>query len=101
MQVLGLDSKVGSAPNKERLAYVCSHFFAHARPVLLVSHAGGNWQFLCGAVHTDEVPRVIGINHVFEQDSTLTEVMDLPADWEAERAAADGAWTRTEVGASS
>src|SRR4051812_23851699 len=32
-------------------AYVCVHVFDSSRPILLVSRSGGDWSFLCGAVH--------------------------------------------------
>lgn len=79
-------------------AYVCSHVFENTRPVLLVSRAGGDWQCLCGGDHdSDEVPNVVGLNHLMERDSTLAELQDLPDEWEAERASAGDAWTRTRI----
>ncbi|HMF88855.1 MAG TPA: hypothetical protein VK575_12315 [Gemmatimonadaceae bacterium] len=60
----------------EVAAYVCSHVFEHERPILLVIHDEGDWQFLCGGVHEDaETPRVIGLNHLVETDPTLREVL--------------------------
>lgn len=80
-------------------AYVCTHVFDDSVPVLLVSRPEGDWCFLCGAVHSDSPSeyRVVGIGHLFDRDSTLKEVEDLPADWEAERSAPGGVWLRTRL----
>ena len=82
--------------NAEIPAYVCSHIFRGLRPVLLVSREGGDWQFLCAGTHEDdEIPRVAGLNHLFEQDPTLEELRDLPEGWEAERTNEQSHWIRT------
>jgi hypothetical protein len=82
-------------PEKETAAYVCGHIFDATRPVLLVSHEDGDWQFLCGGPHeADEKPRVIGLNHLIESDKTIGEVLDLPSDWDAERSEVNAPWTR-------
>src|SRR5216683_3524517 len=68
-------------------AYVCIHVCDDTRPVLLVSRAGGPWCFLCGDVHPQDPSsyRVVGIGHLLRRDHSLSELVDLPADWEAER----------------
>ena len=82
----------------EVAAYVCSHVFEHKRPVLLVARDDGDWQFLCRDSHApDELPRVIGLNHLVDDDPSLRQVLDLPVDWEAERAFVGGPWTRRTV----
>jgi hypothetical protein len=79
-------------------AFVCSHVFENTRPVLLVSRAGDDWQLLCGGDHeTDEVPRVVGLNHLLQRDPTLAEVLDLPANWEAERDHVGSLWQRSKA----
>lgn len=81
----------------EQPAYVCSHVFENSRPVLLVCHDGDDWQFLCGGEHpAEDIPMVIGINHLFDRDPTLLDVMDLANNCEAERSSVDMPWTRTE-----
>ena len=82
----------------ELAVYVCSHVFENSRPVLFVSRADGDWQFLCGGEH-DEVPRVVGLNHVLERDPTLAELQDLPDEWEADRVGPAAPWRRTKPGA--
>jgi len=82
----------------EIAAYVCSHVSDNSRPVLLVSRAGGDWQCLCGANHdSDEVPNLVGLNHLIERDATLTELKDLPDEWEAERTNPESIWVRTRI----
>jgi hypothetical protein len=80
----------------ETAAFVCSHVFENSRPILLVSRAGGDWQCLCGGGHqAEEKPRVVGLNHLVERDTTLSELQDLPRDWEAQRTAVGKPWIRT------
>lgn len=79
-------------------AYVCSHIFHGTQPILFVSRADGDWQFLCGGIHgQEELPRVIGINHVFKGDETLVALLDLPPEWEAERSSIDSIWIRRHI----
>ena len=82
----------------ETPAFVCSHVCENTRAVLLVSRADSDWQLLCGGNHdTDEVPRVVGLNHLFERDPTLLELQDLPVGWEAERTHVGGEWLRMQI----
>ena len=80
----------------EHAAFVCEHVFDSSRPVLLVSHEGGDWQFLCGSEDHGswEAARVVGIQHLFDRDASLGELFDLPAGWDAERAKGGDAWVR-------
>jgi hypothetical protein len=79
----------------EITAFVCSHIFRNESPILLVSKQDGDWQFLCGAGHAeDAIPHVVGLNHLLGRDSTLTELLDLPDDWEAERTSKGSPWHR-------
>jgi hypothetical protein len=80
-------------------AYVCNHVFDRAFPVMLVSRPDGDWCFLCGQLHDDSAAayKVVGIGHVLEEDSSLTEVTDLESDWEAERSEIGGKWLRTRL----
>jgi hypothetical protein len=82
----------------EIVAYVCSHIFSNTMPILLVSRAEGDWQCLCGQTHSkDEIPKVVGLNHLLERDPSLSQLRDLPVDWEAERASILDQWIRTEL----
>lgn len=77
-------------------AYVCVHIFEDTRPVLLVSRNGGAWSLLCGHEHDDITlgARVVGIGHILDRDPTILPLLDLPAEWEAERETPTGDWVR-------
>jgi hypothetical protein len=80
------------------VAFVCQHVFKRQLPVLLVSREGGDWQFLCGGYHDeDDRPHVAGLNHIIANDPTLSDVCDLPENWEAERSKIGAAWRRSHV----
>lgn len=84
--------------SKEIAVFVCSHIFEKRSPVLLVLHAEGDWQFLCGGAHDDEeIPRVIGLVHLVDEDPSLRSVLDLPVEWEAERVSLTGSWERRPI----
>lgn len=78
-------------------AYVCIHVFEGSSPVKLVSRPDGDWCFLCGEEHDEDASsyRVVGIGHTFDKDPSLTELQDLPEDWEAERENLGAKWLRT------
>jgi hypothetical protein len=82
-------------------AYVCTHIFDKAKPVLLVVHdKDGDWSFVCGDAHEDtaEAYRVVGVGHLTSGDPELNQCADLPAGFEAERSAVGQVWIRTEIG---
>lgn len=84
--------------SKEILAFVCSHVFEKTRPVLFVSRADGDWQLLCGGTHDEaEAPRIVGLNHLLNDDSGLNAILDLPSDWEAERSVQGREWERRPI----
>jgi len=75
--------------------YICSHVFNGERPILFVSHADGDLQFLCGGYdHQPDDIRVVGIEHLVEKDHTILALEDLPQDWEAERKSVTLPWIR-------
>ena len=79
------------------LAFVCSHVFENAKPVLYVSKEDGEWQFLCGENHAEgELPRVVGLGHLLERDSSLFQILDLKDDWDAERRYIGDKWVISE-----
>ncbi len=82
----------------ELACFVCSHVFRAERPILLVCLTDGEWQCLCGGNHPDdEEPHVVGLNHLIERDSSLTEVLDLEEGWEAERNGPNDVWTKRKI----
>lgn len=75
--------------------FICSHIFNNTRPILFVSRAGGDWQFLCGEKHEiNENPKIVSIGHLIEQDPTLNEIANLPVNWEAERTGVGDQWVK-------
>ena len=81
----------------ETKSYVCVHVFERTMPVLYVTRPDGDWCALCGVDHGDDASsyRVVGLGHVVEQDPTLSEVLDLAANEEAERVEVGGRWVRS------
>ena len=99
----------GHIPASQK-SYVCIHVFNKERPILLVNRSDGSWCFLCGGGHEQAASnyrvvgichlferdyRVVGIGHLFERDSSLLSLLDLPAEWEAERKSVQDEWVRT------
>jgi hypothetical protein len=80
---------------RETAAFVCSHVFENARPVLLVARENGDWMYLCGQPHdANEECHVMGAEHLLERDPTLREVLDLGDNSEAERSRVGEPWIR-------
>lgn len=78
--------------------FICSHIYQNTKPVLLVSHEDGDWQFLCGEGHDkNEKPKVVCVSHLVERDPTLNEIADIPEDYEAERSHLGADWIITKV----
>jgi len=75
-------------------AFVCPHVFEDTRPILYVCRENGDWQFLCGADDHDGQCHVVGVGHLQDRDHRVSEVADLPEDWEAERDSTDSPWVR-------
>lgn len=82
---------------QEIKAYVCLHVFDGVKPVLYVTRPEGDWCALCGDEHPEDASeyRVVGLNHVLEQDPTIAEVLDLQPNEEAERGSVGAAWVRS------
>lgn len=83
----------------EERVFVCTHVFQRSRPIILVSRPEGDWCFLCGDMHQDNASayRSVGLSHILEADPTVSDVLDLPRDWEAERATINDSWVRTPI----
>lgn len=76
----------------------CSDVLDHAHPVLYVTRADGDWQFLCGEAHENRAGtiRVVGIVHLIADDPTLADVLDLNVEEDAERTVVGGEWVRKQ-----
>ena len=77
------------------LAICCEHVFSHAAPILYVRHEHhGTWQFLCGALHSDDEPRVVCLGCMVEKDATIWSLADMPSGWSADREHVSVSWNR-------
>lgn len=92
-------------PFPEALGVICCRCVLHqGKPVLVASHAGGDWQMYCAweahDFQDDEAMRrellLVHVEHLVAADPSLLEIADLPTDMAAERAAVGAAWTRYE-----
>lgn len=92
-------------PYPENLGVVsCNCVILEEKPVLFVSHAGGDWQMYCHWKNHDfSDPRVLKnelklthVMHLVSRDPTLNEVSDLPVDMGAERESVGSPWQRFE-----
>ena len=82
----------------------CKCVLFENKPVLFVSHAGGDWQMYCHWKNHDfDDPQVIAndltlahVSHLIARDPTLEAIADLPVDMGAERQFVGGTWERYE-----
>ena len=82
----------------------CTCVVKERKPVLFVSHAGGDWQMYCHWTNHDfddeQVLRnelmPVHIAHLVALGPTLDEVAGLPPDMGAERRRVAGPWARHE-----
>lgn len=79
----------------------CACVINAAKPVLFVSHAGGDWQMYCHWQNHDfshpdiaSTIRVVHISHLLAIDPTLASIADLPVDMGAERSRVGDTWHR-------
>lgn len=78
--------------------FICSHVFDKTRPILLVVHEDGDWQFMCGAAdHAGNDGHLVGAGHLIDRDPSLNECADLPNGFVAERSAVGESWHRSEI----
>ncbi len=84
------------APNN-LTSYICPHIFENSRPILLVVHDDGEWQFLCGGNDHGHDCHIVGIGHLVDRDPSINKCADLPNGFMAQRAALDQPWTRCSI----
>lgn len=79
--------------SNEEACYLCSHVFNNTKPILYVAKEEDEWQFLCGDEHDlDEIPHVVGINHIFDNDDSFKDLVLILNDFEAERIDTNSMW---------
>lgn len=92
-------------PFKNKLGVItCRCVLEQKKPVLFVSHAGGDWQMYCSDANHDFEDEetiknemvVVHVAHLLARDTTLNDIANLPVDMGAERSHVGGAWTRFE-----
>ncbi|QDG74416.1 hypothetical protein FJ695_00185 [Labrenzia sp. PHM005] len=85
--------------DRTQKVYVCIHVYEHKHPVKLVVHEDGDWMFLCGELHDDNPDnyKAIGVGHLLDWDPSLSEVLDLENNYEAERTGINSKWMRTNL----
>jgi len=55
--------------NPKLAVFICSHIFKESRAIKLVSHDGGDWQFMCGELdHEEGDGHVVGLGHLLSRD---------------------------------
>ena len=75
---------------------ICSHIFEASRPILLVAHDAGGWNFACGQSDHEGSKdfHVVGVGHLSDLDTSVNECADLPIGCIAERASLGSPWAR-------
>lgn len=90
----GFDGKWPFREAENTAVFCCGHVFDDA-PILYVTHDhDGDWQFLCGAIHEGEQPRVVCLGCMVEKDPSLWTLADMPAGWGADREHQKHRWRR-------
>ncbi|HUR39996.1 MAG TPA: hypothetical protein VM240_02410 [Verrucomicrobiae bacterium] len=82
----------------------CRCVMERGKPVLFVSHAGGDWQMYChdqSHDFNDEAALkkeilLVHAAHLIARDQSLNAIADLPVDMGAERLAPGAEWSRFE-----
>lgn len=81
------------------MCIICIHVFLGQRPVRLAVKDKNEWCLLCGEMHADlpDSYRVVGIGHELAKDPTISEILDLPSGWQAERPGVGQVWKRSLI----
>ncbi|WP_171088934.1 hypothetical protein [Usitatibacter rugosus] len=71
-------------------------FIEDGRPILRVVRDAedGTWQFLTGEPFSMDEAKLVALQSVIAKDSSLIELRDLVAGWEASRIGVGEAWRR-------
>lgn len=81
----------------QSVAYCTAKIARERFPVLQVSHDhDGDWQFLDATTDEPGECVLLCLGCVYERDSTLSEVADLPRGWSAFRPSLVATWERWE-----
>jgi len=74
--------------------FSCTHVFREGKPILYVSRDedDGAWQFLCGGSHMSKDAMIVGLKAVYDHDSSVGVLAQMPMGYYAERETPDGEW---------
>ena len=77
------------------LSYTSASVLGGQFPILLVFHDhDGEWQFLHGEVEEQHECKIICLGCIYERDSSIGSLSDLPAGWMAFRDSVGASWQR-------
>ena len=84
------------ADTKNTATMSCIHVTNEGKPILYVSHDkdDGMWQFLCGGTHDMADAMVVSLYYIYEKDTSVAEIADLPYGSIAERETVGAAWKK-------
>lgn len=69
---------INNALLMKRPVYFCRHIIEDGEPILYIEHdLDGDFQFLCGKDHSEEVPTIISFCEALEIDPSVRRVLDL------------------------
>ncbi len=74
--------------------FTCVHVLNKELPIIKVVHElGGDWQFLCGELHTVNDARVVSLKEIYELDPSLAQIATMKKGTTAVRDLKTGKWT--------
>jgi len=94
-QIMLFNKRFPFVESKNVATITCKHIMNDHFPILYVSHDenDGMWQFLCGNEHGNDEAMVVALEEVYEVDSSISEIADLPLGYVAFRQNHESAWT--------
>lgn len=79
--------------NPETAVFTCVHVINKERPILRVVHdEGGDWQFLCGDIHSTEYGRIISLKEICQIDNSILKISNIKKGQIAIRADLNSKW---------
>jgi len=81
------------------LVVTTKYVLERSAPILIVCHHDDDndtWAFLCGKTDKEDDFRIIDMDRILVIDPTLSEVVNLPRGWSADRDRSGGEWTRAQ-----
>ena len=75
-----------------------THVMVRGEPILRVTHDAddGTWQFHHGGIISTSDAFVVTLQEIYEHDSSVGELADLPLGWQATRTAVGQHWLRQQ-----